>query len=769
MRDHPAPECPSFRTLSVRNAEPNPAPIAKSHGSRIRSILIGILLFGFAVGCGPQEPSLAQIQNMHDRGRFEPTIEPLRRRVDRGERDSATLLLYGVALSKSGLHSRALWPLKEAARDPEYYVNAMTQLGRSAYVTGNHDLSIELLSEVLEREPEHLPALRMRCFSRLHTRRDYEGALEDAERALDIDPDSREMLAPRIVALLGLHQVDDAREALAEFADSEPDGEVEEDGKETPLMFRVLACVANAKFAEEDQDLERAGELYDRCLEQFPTESIAVHEAMEFYGSDRFPGKERFDEILKGAYEAAPGDRTFRIAYARRLELLGDIDEARRVLEEASEAGYPGATVDLAGFLAAQEDPEGALATYRKAREQGASGAAFLLSFGEALIANELYDEALSLADETGPESHKAFIRGRVALAREDFPLALEELTKGVVLWPDNAVARYYTAKAAEGAGEIDRAVEEYRNALRIDPSAADSRADLAELHLAEGNPSAALYILQYKTQGDEPLRSTQRLIRLELEAMGWAGTLDRVPPDLLTRIRYPAVWGNSVAAMARGVGKREGAEGAIRVIESADRLDLTLPRSLPALRELVMELQALGRHDDAIARARVAAEKNPEIAEIQALLGQALLGANRVEEADAVYTEALSMDGSNASSLSGRAEVEVARGELEKALATYERIADASADQLLARADLLIRLGRAAEAVPLLQKALIEDPYNGKVAFRLAEAKEKEGAPEADLTILKARAERFRAQTPPASGVDSESAKEPDVASSAT
>ena len=49
-----------------------------------------------------------------------------------------------VALSKAGLYSRALWPLKEAAKDPEYFVGAMTQLGASAYLTGNHDLAIEL-------------------------------------------------------------------------------------------------------------------------------------------------------------------------------------------------------------------------------------------------------------------------------------------------------------------------------------------------------------------------------------------------------------------------------------------------------------------------------------------------------------------------------------------------------------------------------------------------------------------------------------------------
>ena len=130
-----------------------------------------------------------------------------------------------------------------------------------------------------------------------------------------------------------------------------------------------------------------------------------------------------------------------------------------------------GAALDLAGFLKDSGDLEGSIETYRKARENGASGATFLISFGEALISAGEYDEALAIADETGPESHKAFIRGRVYLKRKEYDRALEEFTQGVLLWPDNAVGRYYAAIAAEQLGDFDRAVEEYRNAMRIDPA----------------------------------------------------------------------------------------------------------------------------------------------------------------------------------------------------------------------------------------------------------------------------------------------------------
>ena len=689
------------------------------------ALLLGVLLGGAPLGCGEKEAeslSIDQIKSLQAAGRWQRSVDALRVKIDEGERSPETLLLYGTGLSRVGLHSQALWPLREAAKDPELFTRATLQLASGNYVTGNHDLAIEQLSALLEKDPEHLPALKMRCFSRLHTRRDYEGALEDAERAIDLEPESKEMLAPRIVALLGLKDIETAREAIEEFAEQEIVPEDED--SETPVGIRALACVGRAKFYQEDKKIDEAAAQFGECAEAFPSQTIVVHEAMEFF--QERGDYVKFDEILRAAYEAAPEDRSFRIALARRQQLLGNTEEARKILEDATDAGYQSAMLDLAGFLVDAGEVDDAIGVYEKAQSLGATGPQFILSFGELLISAGRFDEALELADGPGPESHKAFIRGRASLAKGEYDQALEELTRGVQLWPDNAVARYFAALAAEKAGDVDRAIEEYRNAMRIDAAAADSRLRLARLHLEEGNPKASIYVLRYQTQDLEKLRENMLLIQLELEAIGAAGELEQIPPGLITQVSFPAVWGQAVAALARGVERREGAKGAVAMIEVADRLDLTSVSAAAALREYVRYLDELGRSDEAIEHARKAARAHPKSLLNQVVLGEALLRAEDLDGAGDAFGRALADAPESAPALAGAARVAAARGQFEKAFGLFESAEKAvfDPDTALFHAEALAAAGRSQDAAVVLAEALDEEPSSGKLALALAKLK---------------------------------------------
>ena len=695
--------------------------------------------------------SLDEIDALQAQGRWQETIEPLRKRVDAGSHDPGVLLRYGAALSQTGAQSQAFWPLQEAARDPEFFIPATMRLAYGAFNTGNHDLAIEFLGGVLEKDPEHLSALEMRSLSRLYTRRDYQGALEDAERALELAPGAGDMQSARIVALLGLKRIDEAREAIDAFdAEAEADddegereGEREESGSMS-TQVRVLACVGRAKFAQEDGKPELAAERFSKCADKYPAEMLAVVEAAKFF-ADR--GEiDRVDAIYRRAYEAAPENRTFRVAMARRRQLLGHPEEARKILEEAADAGYPGALIDLAGFLADQGETDDAIDAYRQARALGASGANFLLSFGELLISTGQYDEALSIAEETGPESHKAFIRGRVALARREYEKALDLFTRGVLLWPDNAIARYYTALAAERVGDIDRAIEEYRNALRIDAEAADARVRLGRLHLAEGNPEAALYIIRYRGQGNERIRRNFDELSVELEGIGAMGQFAQLPPDLVSRIRSPTVWGEAVAAVARGLRRHEGDAGVVALIEGADRLDLTVPSSGPALLELVKSLDSMGRFDEAIARARNAVEANPGNAELQSILAEALLSSGRLADAEAAFGKVLAIDGDYPAGLLGRARIALARNQPEAAIRFLEPLAGSSSEAARLRAEAFTRLGRLDEARTELEAVLEADPYDGASALAMAELERSRKASGETIDRWLARAKRFAA-----------------------
>src|SRR4029434_710087 len=102
---------------------------------------------------------------------------------------------------------------------------------------------------------------------------------------------------------------------------------------------------------------------------------------------------------------------------------------------------------------------------------------------GEAVVLAGRPDEALELAGKISGGAYQGLIRGRAALARGDPAEALRQLDEGIRLWPDTACARYYAALAAERTGNFQRAIEEYRYAMRIDARATDAYLRLAPLY----------------------------------------------------------------------------------------------------------------------------------------------------------------------------------------------------------------------------------------------------------------------------------------------
>ena len=63
--------------------------------------------------------------------------------------------------------------------------------------------SIPIIDEILELEPENIPALVLRIQAYQATSRN-EDALVDIERVLELDPDNIPVLVPRVTALIAI-------------------------------------------------------------------------------------------------------------------------------------------------------------------------------------------------------------------------------------------------------------------------------------------------------------------------------------------------------------------------------------------------------------------------------------------------------------------------------------------------------------------------------------------------------------------------------------
>ena len=651
-------------------------------------------------------------------GDFAGSVAVLRKAIEEGAADPELFLVYGVGLAETGSLDASVWPLRRALESPEWEVLAGLRLARGAFITHSWDRSIEALDRVLELEPDHVVALVLRSRARIESRRDFEGALADAERALEIDPDAAGARVSQVVSLLGLERADEAG-ALIQSIELLS----REAGPDQPNTARF--CGARASFAVERGDPELADEIYSECLKEFPSAPTLIAAALKFYSSE---GRlERTVEIYQAAVVAAPYNRDYRVGLAIRLQAQGRDAEATATLREATEAKNPAlaaeAWVDLAGYLLEREDYDEAIEAFDQALELIVEPSVDLMfRYADALIISSRFDEAMEVADRSQVSSHRDLIRGRVQLERGQPALALESFNDSLKLWPDNAVARYYASLAAEGVGDYERAIEEMRYSIRAGASLTDSRARLARLHLAEGRLKDALEVLSHDI-ARQPGDVEMAVLGIELSAR--LALADRQMASLMSPLRTPEDWRLAILAGIRGTRTRMGPAGAVKLIHETPNLDLGDPANASILERLVVNLADMEETEQAVARLDGYLEAQPAAGAFHALRGLAIARRDGIEASDARkdWTRALELEPQNVVALIGLSRERSAAGETDAALVYLDRAIEAAPDDpapIRAAIALLIAEQRHDEAQAKLERLLELEPYDDQAALQL-------------------------------------------------
>jgi tetratricopeptide (TPR) repeat protein len=602
---------------------------------------------------------------------------------------------------------------------------AAMRLGQNGLATGNYELSIRAMDQLLEKNTDHIPGLMVRGSAYLHSRQSYEAALADFERLVELSPDRLDTYAPLASALLGLHRPEEALEVIEEARKRSREGDV----GLGPNPDDAFWCGARASFASDAGNEVEASRILDECLETDPTSETLVTGAVEFY--DRHGHGARSIEILKAAYAQAPESRSFRIGLVRRLHGLGESAEAEEILRAATAREDPAmaatAWADLARFLLQNGRTEAGVSAFETLLDLVATPAAdVLFSYAEGLIAMGRYGDALEIARSTPAEVHRSMIRGRVEFARGEYDAALRELEQAMLLWPDSAPIRYYSALAAEHLGDFDRAVEEFRHAIRSDSNLLAARQRLARLHMAEGADRQALAILRYSASTDELVQDAESAL-LEIELLARLGKevnvggLPSSPDRSHAEMRSLAL-----AAIARGAAHRGGPDATLGVLDEAGVIDPSDFSMLSALRLRIQALVELGRAAEATEIARGIVDAYPGNADYWALLGGALMESSESRvEARSCFERALEHEATNVAALTGLAEISATTGSLEEAVSLYSRAVEAdpkARESLLGLVAVHAELGREAEGRAALESYLVMgDSYDGRAALRLA------------------------------------------------
>jgi len=721
-----------------------------SCAARFRGVLI-LCSLGLALAACESAESLDTIRARHAAGDAAGTIEPLRELLEADPTNAELNFLYGRALVSTGQFASATWALRQAMNDPELLVPAGMQLAQSALNGGDFNEVVAITTRILADHPEHQMALLYRAQANAYWKKDPEAALEDANRVLELGPDVLEAYEPRILALVALDRLPEARESLAEAG-----AFLEEADASAATM--AWHCSTTAVFTSDAGERERAGEIWQGCLERYPADPTVVTGAVDFHSAGEAGDWERSLDILRDAIAAMPDQPMFRYALAERLRRSGKPAEGEALLLEATEVedvrSASDTWIELARFRHAMLDHGGAAEAFSRAVELVRTvkdpSPQLLFQYADALVLSGRLEKALEVAEEISVPAHRRMILGRVAQERGDAVAALEEFDEALRIWPDNASARYYAALAAEQLGRFDRALEEYRYSIRISVGATDARTRAAKLLLAENQAMLAYQLLFFEVS-KVPLDREGELLSMYLMArVANPRQLQSALMDLAAR--NPARLPSALAEGARGAAETAGPRAALSLLRDAPSMDYTDPEAAPALRALVRFAHAAGEvevADRAVSTARLV---HPEAAVFHEIRGLHLeLSGAAPEAVHAAYLRAVELDPGNPGALAGLGRLALAN-DPKTAVSLFDSAAladpsDPLPELLAARA--LLANGHVEEANQRLNRLLGRHPFIVEAAAELASHDLAVGVVTSDTLERGLRAARFGGGAP--------------------
>jgi tetratricopeptide (TPR) repeat protein len=683
----------------------------------LRWVCSVVALSALTAGCGQRgDDPLEEIRELQAEGRYAESLARLEPLVEAGPGDGGVDLLYGKALLETRRSNAALEPLRRAAAAPEHAVEAGVLLATALLRAGMDAEAVAAADRVLEIEPDHAPAWKVRARANLAMRRPGR-ALADIERALELAPNRKSYRVSHALVLLSLNRFDEAAVALATAKER-----LEEERISTQLAASL--CVAEARLALGREDTARARSGFASCIEQFPSNPLVVRESVDFY--DSIGEQARANEVLRGAIAARPQHALFLRTLVNRLREQGQVAEVERLLERETERAPSVVTWSVyANHHLVEGDYGAAARAYREAlaaiRRPGSAAEQDLrFAYADSLIQAGELDAAREQVGQLEDAARADLLLGRILLIEGDARGALEAFDRGIRVWPNNAAARYLAGQAAERVGDFERAAREYQASLRADAGATEAGLMLASLYAAQGkDPPALDTVRRYnRAHSDDP---EGFVLGLRV-----AHRLGRIRPTETIAGRLAALPGQQ----ARAVGERAmlsaadgGPAAAVDAIERSE-LDLTDLANVFALRVLVEQLAAQESHRRALERVDAALAAHPDEVALLDLRGEVLERAGRADAARTAFERALELDTRDAAALSGLARLAAASGAREKAVDLYDRAAAAdpvNTTALFAAALLLLESDRTQEAEQRLDRLLHRDPRHAAAAHALA------------------------------------------------
>jgi predicted Zn-dependent protease len=536
---------------------------------------------------------------------------------------------------ENGVVDEKLGKVREAAQfyqgtldvKPDH-LDARINLARLYLFSGAPEKTLDLVAPGLAKHPDNAELLTLRAAARVQTK-DMDGALADAERAIQLDP-ANEDAASALAGIYSANHTPDKAEALLEstirrlpstvtlrlalaqlYSRENRPADVE---RILLDLVRLEPGVTGhrirlAQFYAHQNQLDAAEQALRDGIKVIPGDRDLKLSLVDFLYAHR--SADVAEKELNGMIAAAPTDVELKFALARFYANNHQADRAEKVLREVIDAeklDAAGITARdrLAGLLAQRNDVKGT---------------------------EQLINEVLAKSPR---DTDALILRGDIALANRDPKSAIVDLRTALRDQP-NAVGVLRTlARAHLANGEPAIAEETMRRALESNPKDPGVRLDLAQLLAQLGKADQAKVMLQALVK-DQPsnFQALDTLFRVS------AGTKDYDTAKMAADAMVATEPKSPVGYMYQGMVAEQGnhTADALRLYTRAAELQPDAFEPLQAETRLLVQsnrqAEAIRVLDDLIA-------KDPKNAFAPDIKGEVLFGQKDFSAAQTAYKLAI-------------------------------------------------------------------------------------------------------------------------------